>query len=76
MGFSRRVRGYVLFLPVINSNAWSGVSCVFVGSFFSVLLLVLILCVWMGNIAEIIVLGVEGARSLESKEYVSLCVFA
>ena len=45
MGFSRRVVRYVLFLPVINSSAWSDVIFAFEGSFLCVLLLVLVLSV-------------------------------
>jgi hypothetical protein len=44
VGFSRRVRGSVLFLPVINSSALSSVSCD-LGWLFCIFVILLVLCV-------------------------------
>ena len=65
VGFSRRVVRCVLFLPVIISSAWFSVICIFVGSSFSVFVLIMCVCVW--NIADIIVLAVEGGRMLQGE---------
>ena len=55
VGFSRRVRGYVLFFSVISSCALFSVCCDFMGGWLCGFIVLGVLCVCVGNIVEVMI---------------------